>query len=388
MHLRKNIQREQSFLVFSDDWGEHPSSCQHVFKHIAKTHKVLWVNTIGMRNPTFTKKDVKKIIYKVKKMFSDSGETSPTVPLISSTNLSVVQPFMLPFSSVPIIRQFNRCMVIYALKKKLAAFNIKKLFFVTTVPNACDYVGYCNEKKVIYYCVDDFAEWPGLEQQLISKMEQDLINKSDIFLATSNKLYHKLLRTNKPTYLLTHGVDLSFFNKKSVVEHDLLRNIPKPRVGYFGLFDDRSDKVLISEIAARLPYISFVITGKIETDISMLQKNQNIYFTGSVPYTELPAIVQGWDICFLPYLINNLTESINPLKLKEYLASGKPVVSTPIAEALAIKKMIYIAESAEEFKKSIEAILDKRTTKDMDYTINYLKNESWDKKAQFLMDLC
>ena len=164
-----------------------------------------------------------------------------------------------------------------------------------------------------------------------------------------------------------------------------MENIPKPRVGYFGLFDDRSDKNLLIEIARLLPDISFVITGDIETDISQLEKIKNVYFTSSIPYVELPQMVKGYDICMLPYKINKLTDSIQPLKFKEYLATGKPIISTPIKEALELGDYMSIANTATDWAVSIRSNLNGLPSSRKNKRTLFIKSESWlNKSEQFL----
>lgn len=372
-----------SFLVFSDDFGEHPSSCQHLFRHISKNNSVLWVNTIGMRIPKFNKRDALKAILKIKKMIPGLW-ASGKAPAVTQ-KIRVCQPPMLPFLNIPAIRFFNKKSVVYQVQKQLKSLNMNYPVIVVTAPNACDYIDHFNKSSVVYYCVDDFSEWPGLDKNLVKAMESELIKKSDIFIATSQNLYKKLESQGKQVNLLTHGVDIEFFSSAQENEHYLLENIPKPRVGYFGLFDDRSDKNLLIEIARLLPDISFVITGDIETDISQLEKIKNVYFTSSIPYVELPQMVKGYDICMLPYKINKLTDSIQPLKFKEYLATGKPIISTPIKEALELGDYMSIANTATDWAVSIRSNLNGLPSSRKNKRTLFIKSESWlNKSEQFL----
>lgn len=378
-HSQDNL----SFLVFSDDWDEHPSSCQHLFSHISKKHKVLWVNTIGMRNPTLTLSDFQKAISKIIKMSKKPCISSRTVHPIEG--VIACQPFMLPFSENYLIRKLNAASVVHCVVSRLAQLNISNPVLVTTVPNACDYIGKCGESQVVYYCVDDFKEWPGLKHDLVKNMERSLIEQSNIFIATSTKLFDRLATYGKPTSLLTHGVDLELFRRTVLHEHSLLASIPKPRIGYFGLFDQRSDQTLLSDVASRMPDVSFVITGRVES-YNLAQKNlPNVFFTGAVPYDDLPSIVIGLDALILPYVINDLTNSVSPLKLKEYLASGKPIVSTPIPEVTNIQSSICIARTADEWVESLHACLHGLSKVNMQLAADFWENETWEcKAAQFL----
>jgi len=368
-----------NFLVFSDDWGIHPSSCQHIFRRIAQNHKVLWVNTIGMRNPTFTIRDMKKIKDKILRMLR-SKQKGKAIP--APNNITVCQPFMLPFSNISFIRKWNQYSVISMVRAYLHKLKISNPILVSTVPNACDYAGFFNEKRIVYYCVDDFSEWPGFNKDLVQAMESELISKADILIATSHKLFDYLKSFHRPLYLLPHGVDLEFFSSLPAEEHPKLRNIPRPRVGYYGLFDERSDVDLLKKVARSLPNVSFVITGPTEIDITPLEKIRNFYFTGSVPYNELPAILAGWNICMMPYKVNELTNAIQPLKLKEYLATGKPVISTPIAEANKLARFIAIGKTPQEWTMAIETLLTKGMDKNRNELARWLKSEDWNNKAK------
>jgi glycosyltransferase involved in cell wall biosynthesis len=191
----------------------------------------------------------------------------------------------------------------------------------------------------------------------------------------------------RPT-LLTHGVDVDLFTNPHIEEHALLGAIPKPRVGYFGLFDDRSDQDLLHNLALLKPDVSFVITGGIETDISRLQDLKNVYFTGSIPYVEVPAMAKGYDICMLPYKLNKLTDAIQPLKFKEYFATGKPVISTPINEARNLADYVDVASSAEEWATTIQSYLDGESPRNQENRQLFLQGESWKEKSEQFLNLC
>lgn len=377
---------EISFLVLSDDWDEHPSSCQHLFRRISKKYKVLWVNTIGMRNPKLALTDFHKAVTKMRKMFNWSGDRIQQE--LSSNGVVACQPPMLPFVKLPGVRQINKATVRKSIRNRLANLGMRSPILVTTVPNACDYIGSFGESKVIYYCVDDFSEWPGMEKKMVRKMEDGLVGKSDSLVATSQKLFDRLAGSGKPTYLLTHGVNTEFFQQNVAREHALLNGIPSPRVGYYGLFDERSDHDLLAELARRMPDVSFVITGRVESFTLPQKKIPNVYFTGSVPYGELPAMIKGWDVLILPYLMNDLTEAISPLKLKEYLAAGKPVVSSPIPEVVKMREYVLLARTAEEWEKHLRSCLLQPDSVERMSPDRLLQDETWEKKAEEFLRIC
>jgi glycosyltransferase involved in cell wall biosynthesis len=370
------------FIVFSDDWGAHPSSSQHIFRHISKHHRVAWVNTVGMRRPRLTWVDFKKGLGKLAGMLRRPAAQDDAV---EDGGVEVFSPLMIPFNDIALIRRFNRRSVKRTLRRIMNELGDDLPVVVTTVPNACDFVDYVFSRKIVYYCVDDFSEWPGLDKELVLSMEHELIDKADLFLATSPELVKRLAASGKPTSLLSHGVDIELFSSDADEEHSVLRDIPRPRAGYFGLFDDRSDRELIAAVARRMPNVSFVIAGRVETDIEFLGGLENVHFVGMVPYAALPQLVKGLDVLFIPYTVNALSDALSPLKFKEYLATGCPIISTPIAAASEFREYISIASRAKDWQVILEEFIrEKRPTRTPEIE-QFLRGESWqDKAIQFL----
>ncbi|MGM0646358.1 MAG: glycosyltransferase [Thermodesulfobacteriota bacterium] len=369
------------FLVFSDDFGEHPSSCQHLFRHIAQQHRVLWVNTIGMRAPRPTIKDARKALRKIGKMVGWDHLALPSEHMPSA--LTVVQPGMLPYANLHLVRRLNSHSVIRTVRHKLHSLEMHDPIFVTTVPNACDYIGAFGEQRVVYYCVDDFAHWPGHTAEYISALETALLDRCDICIATSKALYDRFKQGRYASHLLTHGVDVRHFAALPEREHPALKHIPSPRVGYCGLIDERLDQGLVAAIARALPHTAFVFTGSVVTNVRELERLDNVYFTGPVPYTELPAMMAGWVVCMLPYKLDTLAQSINPLKLKEYIATGKPVLSTPLPAAQELEAHLDLGQDAAAWSGLLrERLFAPHSTGRRREVGGWLWNEGWGEKAQ------
>ncbi len=378
-----------NFLVFSDDWGVHPSSCQHIFRILSRTHPTVWVNTVGMRPPRLDWADARKVLTKVSRMLRPAPAPTPSPSVVEDEGrrVRVCAPFMLPFQRPAVLRQWSSRSVVRRVRRELAASDMTEYCLVTTVPNVWEAVPRLGASRVVYYCVDDFSEWPGLEKESILAMEQRLLRSVDRMICTSSAL-HERFASAYPTTLLTHGVDLATFAGDAGKEHRLLDDIPAPRVGYFGLFDQRTDHELLAAVATRLPGVSFVITGPTEGGMGSLGELENVHFTGPVAYDELPAVVSGWKACLLPYRINALTENINPLKLKEYLASGKPVLSTPLPEAQRLAPHVRIAASVEDWCAVVRSAVDGDWTVDRDERLAFLGDHTWDCKAEEFLRIC
>jgi glycosyltransferase involved in cell wall biosynthesis len=373
------------FVVFSDDWGEHPSSSQHLFGQLADEHRILWVNTIGMRRPTLSLTDLGKVVSKVGRMLkrSPAGAVPKAPP-----NIRVCQPFMLPYSNIGAVRRLNRASVVRSVGQAVRTAGMVDPVLVTTVPNACDYAATVRKDLVVYYCVDDFSAWPGLDASLVRGMEDMLVQRADVLLATSRKLYERLAASGKPVHMLTHGVDIELFGREASAEHPCLAGLRRPRAGYFGLIDARTDKRLLEAVARRMPDFELVLTGRVETAVEALAALSNVHFTGPVPYRELPDLIAGLDVLLLPYAVNEFSDTLSPLKMKEYLATGKPVVSTPIAEARALREYVTLAGTAEEWEAGLRAALSVDVPQRKRAIAPVMRGESWGAKAERLQTLC
>jgi len=374
--------RGRDLIVFSDDWGRHPFSCQHIMKHFLPYNRLLWVNTIGMRNPRLSLYDLKRGIEKIKSF----SEATATVAL--PHNLTVINPFMLPFGN-RFVRELNRNSVVKSVRDSMGKLNFCKPIVLTTLPNAADYLGAFGEILSVYYCVDEFSEWPGVNTHLVRIMERKLLNQVDLVVAVSDALCQsKHPANNSKVLLLTHGVDVEHFRKAStrftgMDVQVIMGHIKSPIIGYFGLFDKRSDQDILETILVRHPDWSVVVIGKSQVCLDRLSIYQNFYLVDPVSYDELPAYVSFFQVCILPYVRSTLTDNINPLKLKEYLATGKPVVATALPEVVKLQPWVTIAENPDDFVLKIENVMQSAPP-ETKALASLLGPESWQAKAEQL----
>lgn len=380
------IQRENTlltnidFIVFSDDWGRHPFSCMHLMRRFLNANRILWVNTIGMRYPRLTTYDLKRAAGKICNWVIKETAKPIDIP----DNLTIISPPMIPYNNIHLIRNWNCRSVVSATRHAMKDLGFKNPVVLITVPNASDYLGFLDEQIAVYYCVDEFVEWPGVARKLVADMESSLLHKVNLVVAVSDELMRNKKTKLGPTYLLTHGVDVQHFSLACSTERNreipILKELSGPIIGYFGLFDERSDQELLEHLLFIHPDWNIVILGRSVVDISRLKKYSNFHHYGPVPYDDLPYWASYFDVCIIPYLINKLTLNINPLKLKEYLATGKPVVSTPLPEAVKLSNLIMIGNNPQDFVRQVEFALD--NSLDSVKQINSISDEDWGIKAE------
>lgn len=373
--------KQKDFIVFSDDWGRHPFSCQHIMKHFLRSNRIIWVNTIGIRSPQLRVYDIKRSFEKFRMCLLGSSNN-----IESHDNLTIINPFIIPYNNIKAIRFFNKKSVVSKVKNFMFQLGIKKPIVLTTFPNTVDYIHAFNEIAHIYYCVDDFINWPGVNKGLVRAMEDKLLEECDLVLATAEELCLKKKQKNKKPILLPHGVDFDHFRsgcRKDKLPKGL-RSITKPIIGFFGAISPWLDFDLIINIANTRPDWSFVFIGPADTDIKRLAKFKNIYFVGKVSYEKLPEYAAAFDVATVPFLINELTVSVNPLKILEYLACGLPVVTTNLPETRKFSDVIYIANDFRDFLENIERALSEDSHELRSQRIEVARKRSWGSVAEKL----
>ena len=369
------------FIVFSDDWGRHPFSCQHIMEQFLPHNRVLWVNTIGLRTPRLCLYDLKRSLGKLTSWILPKGEKGELHP-----NLRIVAPFMVPYNTVAPVRAYNRFRVVHSVRAAMKAWGIENPVFLATLPNAADYVGFFGESLVVYYCVDDFTLWPGMNQpKMVQGLEADLLDKADLVIAVSDTLCATRANGRTQTRLLTHGVDIEHFMLSGCTGSppEAMRDLSGPVIGYYGLIDGRMDQNLIRSILVAHPEWHLVLIGKSLVSLKEFSAYPNFLHIPAVPYTDLPCYAACFDVAILPYHVDERTMSINPLKLKEYLASGKPVVSTMLPEVCSLSAVVCTAGDAASFVREIELALQQGQP---EACAELLRGESWAAKAELMSE--
>jgi glycosyltransferase involved in cell wall biosynthesis len=257
----------------------------------------------------------------------------------------------------------------------------------TFEPASADVVGVLGERALVYHCVDEFSEFSGTDKAALLELERRLIEKSHCVFVSSDRLLANKRQYNPNTFLVTHGVDVEHFRRaceaQTIVPAEI-RALKRPIVGFFGLIADWVDLNLFRFLAESQPDWNFVLIGKHVADVRVLQSLKNIHMFGPRPYALLPNYAKGFDAAILPFVVNELTLAANPLKLREYLAAGLPVVASAIPEAVKLKGIVRIGESRLEFLHQLQAIMRSGNTGPDTAISRHMDSESWDEKVEQL----
>jgi glycosyltransferase involved in cell wall biosynthesis len=351
--MQKTDLRGRDMLCFSHDWSGDPLSKTHLMRLLARDNRILWVNSIGYRAPSASGADFRRAIEKLKAASSPVRE--------AEKNIFVLNPLAIPAYGVPAMRALNRQLLRLQVKRAMKRLGFERPINWVFNPAAGVVAGALDEDLLIYYCVDEYTAFSGVAMQSLIDLERGLLRRADLVIVSAERLLQSKQRENRRTVLVRHGVNFEHFRKalspETVVPPELAR-LPKPVIGYFGLMAaDWFDVPLMVHVARHFSKGSIVLLGKVTTDLSVLTSLPNVHHLGRKPYEALPGYCKGFDVSVLPFPISEVTLNANPLKVREYLAAGLPVVSTAIPE-VEVLGLCRIGRDPGGFVREIEAALE------------------------------
>jgi glycosyltransferase involved in cell wall biosynthesis len=320
--------RGRDILCFSSDWTGDPLSRTHLMRLLSRHNRVLWVNSIGCRTPSVASKaDMSRAVKKLAAVMEPIHEPEP--------NIFVLSPLALPFYG-RVGKLMNSHLLRLQIMRAMRKLRFRKPINWVANPAAGIMARKLGESFLIYHCVDEWTAFSGVSSRALGQTERELMRSADLVIVTSERLLRSKSPENPRTHLVRHGVDFDHFCRAldcSTSVPDEIAGLPRPIIGYFGLISqDWIDLELLLKLAQRFSHGSLVMLGKITMDVSPLRELPNVHLLGRRPYESLPAYCKGFDLGIIPFPINEVTLNANPLKAREYLAAGLPVISTSIPE--------------------------------------------------------
>jgi glycosyltransferase involved in cell wall biosynthesis len=271
--------------------------------------------------------------------------------------------------------------------------NINQYVFWYYTPMALSKSRHLKPVLTVYDCMDELAAFKFAPPKL-RELEQELFQKADLVYTGGQSLYEAKSLQHNDAHSFPSSIDKDHFGqaRQNLPEPADQAGIAHPRVGFFGVVDERLDIELLGQLAEAHPEWQFVIIGPVvKIDPAHLPRFANIHYLGGKEYKELPTYLCGWDVATLLFADNESTKFISPTKTPEYLAAGKPVVSTPIRDVVrpyGDLNLVQIASTADEFGKAIaKALLQKDDADWQKRTDDYLATISWDLTWQRMVEL-
>jgi len=387
MNQRRFLRGRDILCLSSIDWQFIWQGHQEIMSTLAAAgNRVLFIENTGVRRPTL--RDFSRVRDRVRnwrrgtKGFREERE-----------NLYVYSPIVLPFPYSGIAKRINKWLMLRALRRWMAAVGFGRPLVWTFLPTplARDIIRACDPELTVYYCIDDLASSSSAARP-IEQSEISLFREADLVFVTSEKLRSRAAIDSEHVYLFPFGVNFEKFAcATSTLPPQDLSEFRKPIVGYVGGIHKWIDLKLLSGLAKRLPDISFVLVGPIQTDTSCLADCRNVHLLGARTHDELPSYIGAFDVGIVPYVLSDYTANVYPTKLNEYLAMGIPVVATDLPEIRRFNKnhdgVVAVATDVETFEATILNVQNQTSEKERARRISVAEENSWASRIERMSDV-
>lgn len=362
----------RNIICIASDWSYDPTSKHHVMKRLAERNHIVWVNYHGSRRPQFSATDFAAAVGKLRRIIQGPSRAAP--------NITVVTPLVVPVPGREAVARLNRRLLTRRIRRVLRELPPRPVQLWSFAPDVDFLCGQFDEECVVYYCVDEFSEFAGYDRRAILAAERRLASRADLLVTTSRALFESKRALNANTILVPHGVDCAHFGESrsdDVLIPEEIAMLPRPILGFWGLLQDWVDVELLAELATARPDWSIVLIGEAATDVSALKGLANVHLLGRRSYAALPGFAKGFDLGLIPFRINRLTAAVNPIKLREYLSAGLPVVSTPLPEVQRYGELVRVAERGSAFLQACQEALREGRESDSAARQAAMLSETW-----------
>ncbi len=368
----------ENIIYVSNDYSPDVKTSSHqVVAILSQYNRILYVESGGMRRPQGTTRDFKRIVNKLSKWLEGVKRINDHV--------FVYTLFLLPFHKYALARKFNEWFVAFSVRRRVRQLGFENAILWFFIPHVGHLAGKLGEKAKVYYCTDEHTEMPGVDKEALRNLETGLLKKADVVFVTSRNMQKKKGEINSNVHYSPHAVRFDHFAKTQSGETVVAAGLTALQgtvVGYIGMVDIWFDQELLGQVAERLPHSHFVIVGRVGTDISILQRFPNIHFLGPKKFEELPSYLKRFDVCMIPFQVNELTRNLNPIKLKEYLAAGKPVVTTPLPDMEEYMEVIEMASESQAFAEKIEKLVREDSPDRIRQRMDRMREDSWESRVE------
>lgn len=365
-------------VYFGNDWfAENRTSSHHVAIRLAATMPVLYVDSPGMRAPQASGRDMRRAFRKIREALR--------APRRVDANLWHCTVPQLPFRRIPGVSLFNRLFGQWALRRAMRVLGARQRLSWFVTPHPGFLAKRLGEAFCVYYCIDDYAAHPGVDAEVIAASDLALTRKADIVFVAPPSLLAGKQAVNANTHFSPHGVDAKMFALASEAETIVpaaARGLPHPVVGYFGSIHEWIDIELIAWLARARPQWTFLLVGYAAIKLPELTALPNVVLAGAQPYASLPAWAKSFDAAIIPYRRNRQVENANPLKLREYLATGKPIVAVGNPEIARFASVVRVAEGREDFLAGLEQVLADGPEHGAAERMAAVADQTWDRRVE------
>lgn len=379
------LKNQNIICISSIDWDFVWQGHQEVMTAFAKSgNRVLFIENTGVRVPNL--KDMPRIKRRIENWLKGIKGIRK-----GADNIYIYSPIVLPFPYSRIIRWINKHLILSVIARWTKAMDFTDPIIWTFLPTglALDLITGIDKKLVVYYCIADFEKLVKHPNR-VRKAEAKVIQKSDVIFAQGEELKKRCQKYNSNVTIFPFGVNTDTFSRDSLYKDkpaDMVDIETNGAVlGYIGGVHRHIDFQLIKFLAQRNTNWKFVFIGPIQTDISLVKNLPNVIFLGKKEHKDLPAYMNNFSICLIPYILNDYTQTVYPTKLNEYFAMGKAIVSTDLPEIASFNKkhdgIIYIAKNKEEFENLAKQAINENNPFLKDKRVKIAQENNWSNRVE------
>ncbi|MDQ3700488.1 MAG: O-antigen ligase family protein [Chloroflexota bacterium] len=364
--------------VSTFEWDYHTARPQQLARALSTRVPVLYVETTGLRG--VGRGDLWRLLRRLRRGLTGRRYAAPGIWVFS--------PLVLPLHGSRLARMVNRALLRDAIRGQATDLGLVNPLLLISVPTGAtvDLVGHLGEVASIYDCMDDLTAVP-MVNRAIGVHEAQLARRVDTMVAASSELRRLKASLRQDVVVIGQGVDAFHFQCPTDCPPDLAL-MPRPRLLCAGGIDDRIDFALLDEVARRRPGWSIVLVGpELYVNAAGRVHQPNVHLLGRRAYTDLPAYVQHADVCLIPYRDSRWARACNPVKTLEYLAAGRPVVSTDLPAVVPLQPHVRIARGPTEFVAAVEVALTESGATFVPQRRALTEGASWQTRADALLGL-
>jgi glycosyltransferase involved in cell wall biosynthesis len=382
--------KDKSIICFGgeDWWYHHPHSKNHLMRRFARAgNKVIFVNSISMGLASVKSKDLVPRIARKLKSYAKLARTT-------AEGITVVSPAVVPFFGSATANAANRRLLTTQIAGLARRRGLSNPILWIAIPTAVEIVGRLDEQLIIYHVSDKYDANTmdhATDPAVISALHERAIDAADIIFYSSRKLLAEASRGLERSHLLEQAVDFEHWSKISTGNlrvPDEVEGIPHPRIGYFGAIEPwLIDQELIKQASRERPKWHWVFIGNKSRGLE-IESLPNVHFIPPVSYEDLPNYAAGFDVCVLPWNTEvSFTSYGSAIKVREYLASGKPVVISPLPEYESMSSVLRIGRSREQFLQLVGEALREEGSDLAGARQDAVRDGTWDARAEWVSGL-
>lgn len=365
--------RPRSIVCFSiNEWGDVPRNQVHLMRVAHdRGYSVLYVETVGLRRPELTLRDVKKIARRIRRLLRPIRRVDD--------RFWVFSPISFPVHGIRALDRVNRDVLGLQLRVVCHFIGLVRPILWSYLPQGVSLKSSLKPSATIYFRCDDYTAFRGVNARQIERLEGEAVANADLCLASARHYLDGPLKSAYHALWLPNAVDLAHYDGQNT--SDPYIGIERPVLLMMGTLEYWLDVVLLAAIARLRPSWTIVLAGPLRIDLTPVREISNVKYLGVVAYDRLPDLVANADVCLIPFLRTPVSDGASPGKMFQYLAGGRPVVATRVLDPADFGDFVYFADNdPEDFVRVVERAISEDTSERRVWRITQMREHTWERR--------